>query len=1174
MAPVDIKQRYSLYVPKPLARINLGDWQRRDLQSPKFGYAGVSIQTDSNLFVDITKVTHIQAKGGFVAQALDWLQTSKNAMYLATTDNATMGADGTLLMAGGAGHGPTYTLDHGDTVEPYPYNPLTLHYRIEEVQNSLFDFFRGKREKHKPSKAELWASLFFKKEDLTFNSSTHRMSNPLTAFGENPLMLEGAKEEEKITELRGGFERVANVSWQRLFGEAEWDVDKTEKVAPHDIFDGIGDIRADPLKEADGKTDKLTKALVEGNDGKLTERELVYGFSAYFSRFDPYQMIDPDRFQKDYDKKKISLFEKGLLKIFAYMNNALVKLRRTLDVVYKIGSILKDNSLFKSMQDLAATVDSFNGAIKAWRGQVESLILSPYVTHKQGTFYDQMADEEASGHGARAKKLGAMGTVGWAAKPTTKAAVRSGTADKDHGFYATGAELAAGDSITIETVDENGAAKSFTVALSLDATDPTAAKIAGGSATVEAIVFPVSWVQLQYDGGPWTKVNLPATNVMSLASATAADAALVLAGQAAHFVADRQTAIDALQTAVCNGVGAPYATIASSKITLQSSVKGAPSKVRLAESKTGILAALGLAKLAADGADAQSAKAPKDLTAADIVALLGKATNAAGEKATDFVTLTAEGDQVVIACKKKEGDGSKVSVSGALAGKLGFVGDTMGRDGQDEVKDWGDFYRGQDDFEKAMIEVNQLPQDTANLTRPMVSVWKGAVGAVTKVNNALKAAIKVGSLKLPTNKGAIGLVANSGISLGTPDRIVGAGGQGIVFIADGGTGKPDHAKYAMLEDIVNRIAGADLAAAIRELALGTPPAPIKPSLGFRVFSDTTVDLTGRGSANLVALGRGKDGAGGTTGVGVARVAGSYATEIAGQRKVVVRAQQKDAGRVEVLGSTIALGFSEIDAAEKRFGLDLQTEGGPKGWPAKLKEEHPQTSSVLVHSTDQASIIVGDYMVQLRAKQTPKVIDKIKADKKEVTDRLKAFNKEKVELTLEKGLKTAILAPPLSPADEYAAAQDRIAEIDLRLVDVGKEITADTAALRKLATAEKLARTTNDEGVVISMRDTAEDENDATTSFAWKEKPSIVLSRKGVTITTTTGKDDDAKTARITLDEKGISVHVGHKQAGIMIKKDSVQLSNGSKKAILQNNGTFQSSADKIDFSAAQKITLG
>ena len=105
MAPVDTKSRYSLYVPKPLARINLGDWQRRDLQSPKFGYSGVSIQTDSNLFVDVTKGTHIQAKGGYVVQTTDWLQTSKNAMYIATSDSATVGADGTIVMAAGAGHG-------------------------------------------------------------------------------------------------------------------------------------------------------------------------------------------------------------------------------------------------------------------------------------------------------------------------------------------------------------------------------------------------------------------------------------------------------------------------------------------------------------------------------------------------------------------------------------------------------------------------------------------------------------------------------------------------------------------------------------------------------------------------------------------------------------------------------------------------------------------------------------------------------------------------------------------------------------------------------------------------------------------------------------------------------------------------------------------------------------
>lgn len=1165
MAPVDIKQRYSLYVPKPLARLNLGDWQRRDLQSPKFGYAGVSIQTDSSFFVDVTKLTYIQAKGGYIVQTTDWLQTSKNAMYIATSDNATMGADGTLVMAAGAGHGPTFLLDHGDTMDPYPYNPLSLHYRVEEVQNSLYDFFRGKREKHKPNKHEMRMLPFVKKEDLTFNSSTHRFSNPFGAFGENPLGLSGAKEEESCPELRGGFERVASVSWQRLYGEKTWDVDKPDdKAAPQDLFAGMGDVRLDPPKDLD-------KAKIEGNDGKLTEKELVFGFSAYFSRFDPYQMIDPDRFAADVAKKKIFPWEASVLKVFAYANNALVKLRRTLDVVYKIGSILKDNSLFKTAQDFAATVDGFNLAIKAWRGQVESLILNPYVTHKQGTFYDQMGDEEASGHGARGKKLEGM-KKDWAPKPTGKAAVRSVTPDKDKGFTTKDANgndqiVASGDSITIETVDANGATKTFTATISFDATPATAAKISGGSPSETGYQSAASWVQYQLDGGAWTNVAMPAANIQSLAEATAADAALVAAGQAAHFVADRDAAIDTLQTALCTGIGAK-ATLASKKITIQSTQTGTGSKIRLAESAAGLLAALGLTKVSADGADAQSPKQPKDYTAADMVAILSKATSASGEKVTDFATITAEGDQVVIT-SKKEGDGSKMKVSGSLADKMGFVGDTMGRSGEDEVKDWGDFWRGQDDFEKAMIEVNQLPQDTANLTRPMVAVWKGAVGAVNKVNAAMKAAVKIGSLKLPTNKGAFGVVANSGISLGTPDRIVGAGGQGIVFVADGGSGKPDHAKYALLEDIVNRIAGADLAAAIRELLLKTPAPTPKESLGFRVFSDSTVDLSARNTANLVALGRAEGGADKTVGVGVARVAGSYASEIAGQRKVVVRAHEKDTGRVEVLGSTIALGYSAIDAKEKVFGLDTQLGKGPKGWTDKLKEEHAQTSSVMVHATDQACIIVGDYMVQLRSADS-KLKDRLTAERAASQARLKDLIKEKADLGIEKAEKALIL--PV--AAEYAAAQERILAIDDRLQEVDDANAAEKDYLSKLTKALRLANGTNDEGVIIAMRDPAEDQNDSNTSMAWKEKPSIVVSKKGVTITTTAGKDVTQKSATITLDENGISIHVGKNKAGIKIEKDCVELTNGKKTAVLKNNGTFVSSADKVDFSAAQKITLG
>ncbi|MBK8256858.1 MAG: hypothetical protein IPK82_29820 [Polyangiaceae bacterium] len=165
----DLKTRYSIYVPKPLARINLGDWQKREgtSQSPKFGYAGVSIQTDSQLFVDVLKTTYIQARGGYNLQTTDLLQIAQKAVFLATPDNATVGSDGLMTLAAGAGQAPTWTLDHGDLIDVYPYNSLQLHYRVEEVQNGLFEFFRGKREREAPSDTTglggVVAALFLKK---------------------------------------------------------------------------------------------------------------------------------------------------------------------------------------------------------------------------------------------------------------------------------------------------------------------------------------------------------------------------------------------------------------------------------------------------------------------------------------------------------------------------------------------------------------------------------------------------------------------------------------------------------------------------------------------------------------------------------------------------------------------------------------------------------------------------------------------------------------------------------------------------------------------------------------------------------------------------------------------------------------------------------------------------
>jgi hypothetical protein len=47
----DSSSRFTIYVPKPNTRINMG---KPDPDTP-FGYKGLSIQTDSSMFVDVNK---------------------------------------------------------------------------------------------------------------------------------------------------------------------------------------------------------------------------------------------------------------------------------------------------------------------------------------------------------------------------------------------------------------------------------------------------------------------------------------------------------------------------------------------------------------------------------------------------------------------------------------------------------------------------------------------------------------------------------------------------------------------------------------------------------------------------------------------------------------------------------------------------------------------------------------------------------------------------------------------------------------------------------------------------------------------------------------------------------------------------------------------------------------
>jgi hypothetical protein len=1253
----DTKIRYSIYVPKPLSRINLGSWQRREggSQSPRFGYDGVSIQSDKSLFVDVTKGTYLQARGGYVAQTTDWLQVSLKPMVLATADSALMGADGTVTVAAGAGQAPTWTMDHGDSLETVPYLNLSLHYRVEEVQNSLFEFFRGRRKKKDPAMgrdlktpgyARNWE--LFMKDEVVFDSTDADKGKKEGYVRQVPSPGgEIFEYDETPAELLGGFELLVEKSWQKLWGKADWTYnDKTAgKVGPHDLFGNTKDIRRDPDPEA-----AALHADATTNAGALAEKALVYGFSNYFSRFDPYLLVDPDQFATD---TKLSPLEKSVCWALAKLNNLGMDLKRRTDVLYKLSSVVKQLFFSNMLQNAVAAVDAFNAEVKAIRGNAEMLVAMG--RGDRGWWGEQFGDEAISGLGKRGLNIKKIDDNKRAAS-TAQATVRSGAPYKDptdpgptadKGFYGapgrlggyrlpSGTQVADGDVLHIRCIDKDKNVREFdTPPLRLAATPATAATsavIQGVAVTTSTLTFAAgAFVQVQLDGGAWTKIDLstvapkPKVTGGSMAQSlygaggtlagktltiavngadasvtfdatNAADEATMKATVAQAFpdldvsvvsggvVLDHKkfgpgasievkssgdaaaplgltgtnrssgATVAALQNAVVTAVGA-QATVTSTALKIQSSLTGSLSQIRLAESPSGALACLGLSSASADGAAAKAAapaKDPKDVTADDLVALFNGSDGAVNK----WCTFTSEDGQVVITAAYK-GDGSLVEVSnttGHMKEALTFMGDTLGADSKDQIEDLPEIARGFDDFDKVNTELMRMPDDVGNLVRPLILLGKNAMGIVGKAASFVKALVKIGGIKLPSAKGSIGLIANKGISLGTPDRIVGAGGQGIIFVADGGAGNPDHAKYVTFEDTFNRIIGADFFAK-------TEPYKAKESLGFRVFSDTTADLTARHTAHLLALGRAMKGAD-LVGSGVARVAGSYAVEIAAQDKVVIGARQDGTGRVEVLGDTVALGYTQPDADAHTFGLEDR--GKAKGWPVALANDHPKTSSVLVHAAEQTSIVVGPYMVQVRSGK--------QQDRSLATAKLTATAAKTQADLLQKQLddqQKLLRALAVTHRGDPTNAEIVNGTVEMeRLAALVVQANKDVVTANKAVTA---AQTNSDEGIIISMRDPADAQNTAASSSAHKGKPSIIVNQKGVTITTTAGDDDDT-TARITLDDKGCTVKVGNK-AGVLIKNNKVEITDGTKKATLGSD-KFVVDSGTVDFSAGQKITLG
>ncbi len=228
--------------------------------------------------------------------------------------------------------------------------------------------------------------------------------------------------------------------------------------------------------------------------------------------------------------------------------------------------------------------------------------------------------------------------------------------------------------------------------------------------------------------------------------------------------------------------------------------------------------------------------------------------------------------------------------------------------------------------------VGELPGKSSAMLQPIADAASDLLESVSALEEAAAGILSVAApnLATPSPPEAVGIFGSQGITLGTHDRIVGQGGHGILFVVDGQSGEADKGR---------RVAPSK-AESIANLAGGFADYPTratnKPSLGFRVMSDTSVDLAGAEFVQMIAMGRGeakKDRPHGDKigGIGVARVLSSWVTEVAAFEKVIISARSAGdssdtealtGGRIEMAGQTIAIGGvrnEEKDTAGDPYG---------------------------------------------------------------------------------------------------------------------------------------------------------------------------------------------------------------------------------------------------------------
>jgi len=255
----DTSRRFEIFVPSPKARINLGARNRSD--TGPFGYTGMSLQSDVHLFIDCNKNTLYQTGQTFCGQVGgQWRSFSNDNMFLSSTASTQLTADTKLIIAAGAGQGQITALDHGENMRLVPYNELRLHYVVDGLQTSLFEFFHGRHDREKRSFKAPRASVDF---EHFFSKSNKLVSLSAKAV---PLLKDEAAH-------KGGFLHTVSRSWALMEKGALESALSDDDLAP-ELVPALGPVIAAGLAKL-------------GTDDEVLGK-MEFGYSGYYERFNPY----------------------------------------------------------------------------------------------------------------------------------------------------------------------------------------------------------------------------------------------------------------------------------------------------------------------------------------------------------------------------------------------------------------------------------------------------------------------------------------------------------------------------------------------------------------------------------------------------------------------------------------------------------------------------------------------------------------------------------------------------------------------------------------------------------------------------------------------------------------------------------------------------------------------